>query len=45
MRSHHDAGDNFENFEPFSKPCEKCGETIGYNGKEVCKGRIFENSI
>ena len=24
-------------FEPFSKPCTKCGQTIGYNGREVCK--------
>ena len=26
-----------DDFEPFSKPCYACGETIGYNGKEVCK--------
>ncbi|CBY08282.1 unnamed protein product [Oikopleura dioica] len=29
-------------FEPFSKPCAKCKETIGYNGKEVCKELRFD---
>lgn len=33
--------DNIDDFEPFSKPCERCGKTIGYNGKEVCKVQYF----
>lgn len=32
---------SMDDFEPFSKPCEKCGKTIGYNGKEVCKVSNF----
>ena len=32
-------------FEPFSKPCTKCGQTIGYNGREVCKVLIRCRSI
>jgi len=26
----------------FCKPCEKCGQIIGYNGKEVCKELRFD---